>query len=142
MANVHLSTVLAEFEATVHRTKNRLVAIPADVQRKLGMQRRANNHVVFYSIRTKGTGRWNHRLSFLTFDNEFSIPDLPHIEPGVDVEVKIRRLIPDQDALAGTSTTQNAGALLCSLAQVAGEDDRVDGSQNVDSYLYPDDSHG
>jgi len=141
MANAHLSTVLAEFEATVHRTKNRLVAIPAEVQRRLRMQRRQNNHIVFYSIRPKGNGRWNHRLSFLTYVNEFSIPDLPHIEPGADVEVKIRRLIPDQDALADPATS-NAGAVLCSLAQGAAQDGCVDGSRNVDAYLYPDESHG
>ena len=142
MANAHLSTVLAEFEATVHRTKNRLVAIPADVQRKLGMERRPNNHVVFYSIRVKGRGRWNHRLSFLTYDNEFSVPDLPHIESGADVEIKIRRLIPDQDALATNVAPQSAGSLLCALAEGAGEDERADGSQNLDAYLYPDDSYG
>ncbi|HEX4339028.1 MAG TPA: hypothetical protein VH062_24140 [Polyangiaceae bacterium] len=32
MANPHLSTTLAEFDATVQRTKNRLIAVPASVQ--------------------------------------------------------------------------------------------------------------
>jgi hypothetical protein len=142
MANAHLSNVLAEFEATVHRTKNRLIAIPADVQRRLGMERRSNNHIVFYSIRPKGVGRWNHRLAFLTFDNEFSLPDLVHIGPGSEVEVKIRRLIPDQDALAARSAAPNAGALLCALSAEAGDDDRADGSQHVDDYLYGERSDG
>jgi hypothetical protein len=46
MANPHLSTTLAVFEASVHRTKNRLIAIPAKVQRSLGLERRTNNHIV------------------------------------------------------------------------------------------------
>jgi hypothetical protein len=142
MANPHLSTVLAEFEASVHRTKNRLIAIPAEVQRQLRLEKRPNNHILFYSIRLKGVGRWNHRLSFLTFDNEFSVPDLAHIEPGSEVEVKIRRLIPDQDALAAQPVTPNAGAVLSALSAEAGEDDRSDGSQNVDDYLYGSGSHG
>jgi hypothetical protein len=141
MANAHLSSVLAEFEATVHRTKNRLIAIPADIQRKLRMQRRPNNHIVFYSIRPKGAGRWNHRLAFLTYDNEFSVPDLRHIEPGSEVEIRIRRLIPDQDALTLGSTPPNAGALFSTLAEHAGVDDRSDGSQNVDGYLYGEQSN-
>lgn len=141
MANAHLSTVLAEFEATVHRTKNRLIAIPADVQRQLHMERRPNNHIVFYSIRPKGVGRWNHRLSFLTFDNEFSLPDLLHIGPGSEVEVKIRRLIPDQDALAAHPAAPNVGALLHALSTAAGNDPRTDGSQRVDDYLYGDGSN-
>ena len=144
MANPHLSTTLAEFEATVHRTKNRLIAIPAEVQRKLRLERRANNHIVLYSIRRKGQGRWNHHLAYLTQDNEFAVPaDVQHIKPGSAVEVKIRRVVPDTDALAvPLPRAENAGVVLLSLVQLAGADDRVDGSERVDDYLYGDDQHG
>jgi hypothetical protein len=143
MANPHLSTTLAEFEATVQRTKNRLIAIPAEVQRALRLGRRANNHIVLYSIRRKGQGRWNHHLAYLTQDNEFAIPsDVLHIQPGCEVQLKIHRVIPDADALSAPGVTMSAGALLTSLADTAGEDQRVDGSEHVDDYLYSGSPHG
>jgi hypothetical protein len=115
----------------------RTIAIPADVQRTLGLGRRANNHIVFYSIRRKGQGRWNHHLAYLTQDNEFAVPsDVQHIQPGSEVEVKIRRVIPDVDALAARDVAVSAGALLTALSAAAGEDERVDGSEHVDDYLY------
>ena len=136
MANHHLATTLAAFEAKVHRTKNRLIAIPAKVQRQLGLRRRANNHIVLYSLRTRGRGRWNHHLAYLTYDNEFAVPaDVVHIKPGSEVEVKIHRVVSDNDALSHNSVA-TAGSLLSLLASEAGEDDRVDGSQHVDDYLY------
>jgi len=101
MASSHLAKTIATFHAVVHRTKNRLVAIPAKIQRDLGLGRRRNNHVVLYSIRPSGRGRWNHHLSYLTCDNEFSIPgDVTGIRPGDSVDVKLHRVIPDSDALA------------------------------------------
>ncbi len=45
MAN-HLARVLVRFEARVHNTKNRLVAIPVDVQRQLRLVRQADNHLL------------------------------------------------------------------------------------------------
>jgi hypothetical protein len=142
VANPHLSTTLAEFEARVQRHKNRLIAIPADVQRALRLGRRANNHIVLYSIRRKGQGRWNHHLAYLTQDNEFAVPsDVQHIQPGSEVEVKIRRVIPDVDALAARDVAVSAGALLTALSAAAGEDERVDGSEHVDDYLYSGSPH-
>jgi hypothetical protein len=137
MANPHLATTLATFEATVHRTKNRLIAIPAKIQRQLGLGRRANNQIVLYSIRPRGRGRWNHHLAYLTSDQEFAVPtDVVHIRPGSLVEVKIHRVVPDANALAAGGVAANAGALLRALAEQAGDDERVDGSQRVDEYLY------
>ncbi len=137
MAN-HLAYVLARFDATVHRTKNRLIAIPADVQRQLRLLRQADNHLILYSIRPDGGGRWNHHWAQLTFDNEFSVPsDVVHITPGTTVEVKIHRIVKNIDALGGDGGDPPSGAaLLVQLAQTSGEDERIDGSTGVDDYLY------
>ena len=117
--------------ATVHRTKNRLVAIPAGTQRKLGLTKRRDNHLVSYSIRPAGRGRWNHLLSKLTYDNEFEIPaGFSRIVPGERVEVKIHRLIAD----VPVPLPRSAGETV--LALPTGEDERTDGSQNVHAYLY------
>jgi hypothetical protein len=135
MANPHLSTTLARFEAQVHDTKNRLVSIPAAVQRSLRLARRRNNHIVFYSIRPKGRGRWNHHLAYLTYDNEFAISSsVTNITSGEPVEVKIHRVIPDADALSRASAN-NAASVLLELSGEAGEDEREDGSTRVDDYL-------
>lgn len=137
MANRHLSTTLATFEARIHKTKNRLVAIPASVQRHLKLLRRANNHILLYSIRPKGGGRWNHHWAQLTFDNEFAIPaDVVHIRAGGEVEIKVHRVVRDVDALADDAQSPSAANLLLQLAQNAIGDDRSDGSEHVDDYLY------
>jgi hypothetical protein len=138
MANPHLGKTIAAFHAVVHRTKNRLVAIPVKVQRDLGLGRRRNNHLVLYSIRPSGLGRWNHHLSYLTYDNEFAIPaDVTRIRPGDPVDVKLHRVIPDGDALAPAALPPSPASLLATLAEEAGEDPRVDGSVRLDDYLYP-----
>lgn len=137
VANPHLSTTLDTFVAKVHRTKNRLISIPAATQRRLGLPRRANNHIVLFSVRSHGKGRWNHHLAYLTFDNEFAIPaDVTGIKGGDEVEIKIHRVIPDGDALAGRQASATAGGLLMRLAEEAGEDDRTAGSTQVDEILY------
>ena len=141
MANPHLASTLATFQAVVHRTKNRLVAIPAQVQRNLGLGRRPNNHVVLYSVRPAGRGRWNHHLSYLTYDTEFSIPaDVTRIKKGARVDVKLHRVIPDGNALVPPTPPPNASSVLLALAEQAerdlGEDRREDGSTHVDDYLY------
>src|SRR5260370_42461875 len=76
MASPHLSTTLATFSATMHQTKDRLIAITAAVQRELGLARRHNNHIMSFSIRTSGSGRWSHLHAKLTYDNEFAIPSI------------------------------------------------------------------
>jgi hypothetical protein len=140
MANPHLATTLATFEATVQRTKNRLIAIPAAIQRQLGLGRRPRNHIVMFSIRPRARGRWNHHLAYLTRDNEFAIPaDITHIRPGSQVDVKIHRVIPDADALEARPRPPNAGALLLALGEEAGDDGRTDGSVRVDELLYGSD---
>ncbi|MGD0837674.1 MAG: hypothetical protein ABSB49_13610 [Polyangia bacterium] len=99
-----------------------------------------------YSIRRRGQGRWNHHLAYLTCDNEFAIPaDVTAIKGGDAVEIKIHQVIPNVSALAGHDSepsNNSPGALLCGLAaEGAGDDERTDGSQNVDEYLYGRD-HG
>ena len=139
MANPHFSLVLDEFEATVHRSKDRLISIPAPVQARLGLKRRPNNHVLCYSIRGARSRRWNRHYAKLTFDNEFCIPsDVSGIQPGDRVEVKLHRFIPDVDALAAPLSAGNgtAGAVLLSIAEQAGEDPRRDGSRRIDEELY------
>ena|SRR5260221_10789992 len=137
MANRHLSKTLDRFTARVHRTKNRLIAIPAATQRRLGLGKRVNNHIVLYSLRPTGRGRWNHHLAYLTYDNEFAIPaDVTGIVGGSSVEVKIHRVTPDTDALAKGPPSGTAGAALLRIAESAGDDDRTSGSTEVDEVLY------
>lgn len=140
MANPHLGTTLDSFVANVHRTKNRLISIPAVTQRRLGLSRRPQNHILLFSIRLQGKGRWNHHLAYLTFDNEFAIPaDVTGIKGGDSVEIKIHRVIPDADALATDRSAATAGGVLMRLAEEAGEDDRTAGSTHVDELLYGED---
>lgn len=135
MATARRNPTLVQFEAVVHRTKDRLVAIPAAVQRRLGLRKRPDNHIVAFSIRPAGQGRWNHHLAKLTSDNEFAIPaDVTRIRGGARVEVKIHRVIPDVPA-AVDRAPESPGAVLLGLAQSAGEDPRTDGSRRVDEYL-------
>jgi hypothetical protein len=139
MASSHHSTTLAIFEATIQRSKDRLIAIPAATQRQLRLTRRADNHIISYSIRHAGEGRWNHHLSKLTYDNEFSIPsDITALAAGDEVEVKVHRIIPD--APLQPATEASGAAPLLELAAAAGQDPRVDGSERVDDYLTGDGS--
>lgn len=132
-----LSNVLARFEARIHRTKNRQVSIPADVQRRLRLVRQADNHLILYSIRLTAGGRWQHLWSQLTFDNEFAVPAAAaHIEQGSVVEVKIHRVVKNVDALSEAEEPPSGAALLLHLAVGSGEDERSDGSRSVDEYLY------
>src|SRR5262249_49286004 len=137
MAKNHLAYVLDRFEATVHRSKNRQISIPADVQRRLRLVRQEDNHLILYSIRPALGGRWQHLWSQLTFDNEFSVPAAAaHIEPGSAVEVKIHRVVKLVDALVEAGDPPSGAALLLHLAESVGEDERSDGSRNVDAHLY------
>lgn len=134
MAHPHLSSSLAQFEARVHRTKNRLVSIPAAIQRQLGLVRQAENHLLLVSIRKHGVGRWNHHYVKLTYDNEFALPsDVVHLKPGDVIDVKIHRVIPD---VAHEVTPTGGGAeVLLSLESRQRSGWRTDGSTNVDAYL-------
>jgi hypothetical protein len=135
MATAPRKLTLAEFEAVVHRTKDRLVAIPALVQRQLNLAKRRDNHIIAFSIRPTGRGRWNHHLAKLTYDNEFAIPaDVTRIRGGLRVQIKIHRIIPDAPARL-QPTDEPPGAMLLGLAQSAGDDPRTDGSRRVDDYL-------
>jgi hypothetical protein len=137
MASPHHSTTLATFKAVIQRSKDRLIAIPAATQRQLRLTRRADNHIIAYSIRRAGAGRWNHHLAKLTYDNEFSIPsDVTTLAAGEQVEVKVHRIIPD--APLPLPTESSPAAPLLELAAAAGPDVRVDGSDRVDDYLNGD----
>lgn len=135
MAHPHLKVPLDEFTAVIHRTKNRLVSIPAEVQKDLGLNRRPDNHIVLASIRSHGGGRWNHHYFKLTHDNEFAIPsDVTHLKPGQKVDVRIHRVI--QDLPAPTADSPAGGAhLLSALAKRPRPGWRRDGSQRLDEYL-------
>jgi hypothetical protein len=135
MAHPHLKAPLDEFTAVVHRTKNRLVAIPAEVQRKLGLERRVDNHLVLVSIREHGGGRWNHNYFKLTYDNEFAIPsNIPSLKPGQMVDVRIHRVIADVPA-ANAVKPPHGAELLLSLAKRPRKGWRSDGAERIDDYL-------
>lgn len=133
MAHPHLKAPLAEFTATIQRTKNRLVAIPADVQERLGLERRPDNHIVLVSIRSAGRGRWNHHYFKLTYDNEFAVPsDVSHLQSGDRIEVRIHRIV--SDAAVRGAVASGAG-VLTALAARRRQGWRSDGSDRVDEYL-------
>jgi hypothetical protein len=143
MASPHLATTLTTFRATIQRSKDRLIAIPAATQRELRLARRPDNHLIAYSIRPAsppGRGRWNHHYSKLTHDNEFAIPsDVTGLRPGDDVEVKVHEIIPHAPLPSPTAPSPAAPLLdLAALAAAAGGDARVDGSDCVDEYLAED----
>ena len=136
VAHPHLKVPLAEFSAVVHRTKNRLVAIPAEVQRALGLERRQNNHIVLVSIRPHGPGRWNHHYFKLTSDNEFAIPsDVAGLRGGSRIDVRIHRILADEVAGTGREPPARGAALLTRLAARQRPGWREDGSERLDEYL-------
>lgn len=123
------------FTATIQGTKNRLVAIPAEAQRRLGLEHRANNHIIHVSIRPAGRGRWNHHYFKLTGDNEFAIPaDVHGLSCGDEVDVKIHGVIADQPVEPDARTSSGMGLLL-ELAKRPRPGIRTDGSTRVDEYL-------
>jgi hypothetical protein len=133
MADASLSVVLEQFSATVQRGKGRMIAIPADKQRKLGLTARRDNHLLRYSIRKRGSGRWNHHYAKLTSDNEIALPsDLP-VEPGDEVEVKVHRIIADVPVPVPEART--GGSILVDLAEQAMSDDSSRGADEHDAVL-------
>ncbi len=135
MANRHIGQTIAHFEARIQRHKNRLVAVPARIQRKIGLEKRPDNHLLMISIRPRGAGRWNHHYVKLTCDNEFSIPtDVTHLQCGDEVEVKIHRIIADSPPPSQTPTKGGAGLIL-ELDQEPRPGWREDGSSRLDEYL-------
>jgi hypothetical protein len=135
VAHPHLAHSRARFAARVHRTKNRLVAIPAEVQRKLGLSRQPDNFLLLISLRPESSGRWNHHYVKLTFDNEFAIPsDVAGIQPGDRVEVNIHRIIRDE-AVEPVRPAAQGAALLLALAREERPGWRTDGAAELDRYL-------
>ncbi|MFO8072427.1 MAG: hypothetical protein R6V85_11190 [Polyangia bacterium] len=123
------------FEARIQRQKNRLVAVPAPIQRAVGLKKQPNNHLLHISIRPLGKGRWNHHYVKLTRDNEFSIPsDVTRLEQGDEVEVRIHRVIADSPPPSQEPTRSGAGLIL-ELDEKSRPGWREDGSSRVDDYL-------
>lgn len=136
MSNPHLSVTLDKFSARIQKTKNRLVAVPAEVQRRLGLERRENNHILLVSLRPRDDGRWNHHLVKLTFDCELSIPsDVTRFVAGAEVDVKVHRVIPDESLEAPPDAT-GAGVLLA-MAGTSGAW-RTDGASHMDEHIAND----
>lgn len=139
MAHPHLADTRARFPARIHRTKNRLVAIPAEVQRQLGLERRPDNCIALVSIRRAGRGRWNHHYVKLTADNEFAVPaDVTGLGPGDEIEVKVHRLIRDEEASAQEPGASRGAGLLIALAAEPRPGWRTDGAERLDDYLAED----
>jgi hypothetical protein len=113
MAHPHLSETRATFAGRIHRTKNRLVAVPAEVQRLLGLERRPENHILLVSIRPSGKGRWNHHYVKLT---------------------KVHRVIRDVEA-GGRAARPSGAGLLVALAAEPRAEWREEGSSDVDERL-------
>ena len=134
MANPHLSSTLASFDATIQRTKNRLIAIPADVQRRLGLERRPENDIVLVSVRKSKAGRWNHHLLKLTFDNELALPaDVTSLGPGDRVNVKVHALYSGTPRPPASPSAKGAGLLLA-IAATERPGWRSDGARRLDDY--------
>lgn len=136
MSSESLSTTLVEFTATVQDHKNRLVAIPAEARRQLGLESRRNNHVVRVSIRRAGKGRWNHHYFKLTGDNEFAIPtDVTGVGRGDRIDVKVHRVIPDLEAEPAERAASSAAGVLLDLMKNTPVAWRTDGADRHDDYL-------
>lgn len=136
MANPGLSITLDTFSGRIQKTKDRLVAVPAEVQRRLGLERRQNNHILLVSLRSGGEGRWNHHLVKLTYDCEFSIPsDATRFVAGRAIDVKVHRIIADE-SLEPAPETAGAGVLLA-MAGRAGSW-RSDGAGRLDEHIAND----
>lgn len=135
MAHPHLAATLARFEARVHRTKNRIVAIPAEVQRSLRLVRQPENDIVLVSIRKGRSGRWNHHYVKLTRANEFAIPaDVVNVAAGEELDVKIHAVYSGVPRVPGRSTAGGA-ELLLELAAEERPGWRSDGSLRLDEHL-------
>jgi hypothetical protein len=134
------AVTLARFQATLQRSKNRIIAVPAPVRRQLGLARRSGNHILHVSIRRGASGRWNHHYFKLTRSNEFAIPeDVVGMRPGDRVEVKVHKVI--ADIAVRTSSSASGAALLLKLAERPRPGWRRDGVERLDEYLR-DEIHG
>src|SRR5438094_9512939 len=108
----------AEFSATVHRTKNRMVTIPAAIARQIGIDR-GPKRIIDCLIRARGSGHWNEHLAYVTQKLQFRVP----FEGGRRIEVRIRDIFEYKVVLP-------SGADLL-LHFPEGDDPRTDGSINV-----------
>jgi len=136
MSSNPFSSVLARFDARMQKSRNRIVAVPAEVQRELGLIRQKNNHLLLVSLRRKSTRQWYHHYVKLTYDNEFSIPaDAKDFRQGQELEVKIHRIIADRP---GISVKGTGPGLLLKLAEQERPGWREDGSRRIDEYLNRD----
>jgi hypothetical protein len=132
MADASLSSVLDEFTATLQ--KGGLIAIPALTRERLGLTRRQDNHLLRFSFRRSGKGRWNNGYARLTFDNEFALPSGEQkLVAGDKVDVKIRQVL--ATAPVPVPGDRKGAALLLEFAAAAMEDDCLVGVDDIDEYL-------
>lgn len=140
MANSWAVT-LGEFEANIHNTKDRLIAIPRSLQLLLGLERRKHNHLIKVSLRKVGSAYWNHHYFRLTCDNEFAIPtDITGLQQGDRVQIKVHAVI--EEKTAEPEPHESGAALLLRLVEELDrkgvEGWRTDGAERHDYYLRED----
>jgi hypothetical protein len=125
---------LVQFDARVQRTKNRLVAIPANARHLLGLTRRAGDRMIHVSLRKASQGRWSSHYFKLTEDNEFTIPsDVSGLSAGDLIEVKVHQVL---SATPASAVGAGVGArVLLLLAERERPGWRRDGAKRVDDYL-------
>jgi hypothetical protein len=132
MADSSLSSVLGEFTATLQ--KGRLIAIPAVLCERLGLTRRRDNHLLRFSFRKSGQGRWNNDYARLTYDNEFALRDgREPLSPGDAVDVKIRQVLVTTPA--PLPAERNGAELLLDFAAHATGDDGLESADDIDEFL-------
>jgi hypothetical protein len=125
---------IAQFDARVQRTKNRLVAIPANVRNALGLTRRAGDRFIHVSLRKASQGRWCSHYFKLTEDNEFTIPsDVAGLQAGDRIEVKVHGVLSATPTSQGGTGSGARALLLLSERERPGW--RRDGSKRIDDYL-------
>lgn len=123
--------LLEEFTATLQ--KGGLIAIPAATRERLRLKRRKDNHLLRFSFRRSGRGRWNNGYARLTYDNEFALPsNSAGLAPGDAVDVKIRQLLVTTPA--PVPANGSAASLLLEMARSAVADGGP-GVDGIDDYL-------
>jgi hypothetical protein len=132
MADASLSSVLDEFTATLQ--KGGLIAIPAATRERLGLTRQKDNHLLRFSFRRSGKGRWNNGYARLTFDNEFALPSGDQkLSAGDAVDVKIRQVLATTPVTAPGN--RKGASLLLEFAAAAMEDSCLVVAEDIDEYL-------
>lgn len=135
MAATHRIRTLARFMARIPRGR-RLVTIPREIQRDLGLRPRTDNHLVLVSVRRRGSRTWVRHYFKLTTQNGFLIPkDVAHLKVGDTLDVRVHRIVPDEALPPPRSAATSAAGLLLELMKEARPGWRTDGAARHDEYL-------